>query len=100
MIDLKKEVQFIKGVGPNRAKLLNKLKIFTLQDLITYYPRDYEDRSKPKTLFECADGEEALIEVVATSRVIETRFGKKTMQKLMIGDETANGEAVWFNQVI
>ncbi len=98
MIDLKKEVQFIKGVGPNRAKLLNKLKIFTLQDLITYYPRDYEDRSKPKTLFECADGEEALIEVVATSRVVETRFGKKTMQKLMIGDETANGEAVWFNQ--
>ena len=98
MVDLKKDVQYIKGVGPNRAELLNKLGIFTLQDLITYYPRNYEDRSKPKTLFECVDGEEALIEVVATSKVVETRFGRKTMQKLMIGDETANAEAVWFNQ--
>ncbi len=98
MVDLGKDVKYIKGVGPNRAELLNKLKIFTLQDLITYYPRTYQDRSKPKTLFECVDGEEALIEVVATSKVVETRFGKKTMQKLMIGDETASAEAVWFNQ--
>ncbi len=98
MIDLKKDVKYVKGVGPNRAELLNKLGIFTLQDLITYYPRAYEDRSKPKTLFECIDGEEALIEVVATSKITETRFGRKTMQKLMIGDETANAEAVWFNQ--
>ena len=98
MVDLKKDVQYIKGVGPNRAELLNKLGIFTLQDLITYYPRNYEDRSKPKTLFECVDGEEALIEVVATSKDVETRFRRKTMQKLMIGDETANAEAVWFNQ--
>ena len=45
MADLSKEVQYIKGVGPNRVKLLNNLNIFTLKDLITYYPRDYEDRS-------------------------------------------------------
>ena len=31
MIDLKKDVQFIKGVGPNRAKLLNKLGIYSLR---------------------------------------------------------------------
>lgn len=31
MIDLTKEVQYIKGVGPNRASLLNKLGIFTLR---------------------------------------------------------------------
>ncbi len=38
MIDLNQEVQFVKGVGPNRAKLLNRLDIHTLKDLITYYP--------------------------------------------------------------
>ena len=38
----------IKGVGPNRVRQLHKLGIYTLQDVITYYPRDYEDRSKPK----------------------------------------------------
>ena len=39
MIDLKKDVKYVKGVGPNRVQLLNKLGIFTLEDLITYYPR-------------------------------------------------------------
>lgn len=60
-MDLKKEVQYIKGVGPSRVKLLNKLGIFTLEDLITYYPREYEDRSKPKNIGELVHGEEALI---------------------------------------
>ena len=45
MIDLDNNVKYIKGVGPNRVESLNKLGIFTLKDLITYYPRDYEDRS-------------------------------------------------------
>ena len=49
---LSKEVKYIKGVGPNRVQLLNKLGIFTLKDLITYYPRTYEDRSKPKNIAE------------------------------------------------
>ena len=35
MIDLKKDVKYVKGVGPNRVQLLNKLGIFTLEDLIT-----------------------------------------------------------------
>lgn len=60
-MDLKKEVQYIKGVGPSRVKLLNKLGIYTLEDLITYYPREYEDRSKPKNIGELLNGEEVLI---------------------------------------
>lgn len=60
-MDLKKEVQYIKGVGPSRVKLLNKLGIHTLEDLITYYPREYEDRSKPKGISEIVNGEECLI---------------------------------------
>lgn len=48
MLDLNKEVKYIKGVGPARAELLKKLEIFNLKDLITYFPRGYEDRSKPK----------------------------------------------------
>ena len=98
MIDLKKDVKYVKGVGPNRVQLLNKLGIFTLEDLITYYPRTYEDRSKPKSLLECVDGEEALIEVIAISKMIESKFAKKTMQRLMIRDSSSSAEAVWFNQ--
>ena len=52
-MNLNEDVKYIKGVGPNRVKLLNKVGIFTLKDLITYYPRGYEDRSKPKNICEC-----------------------------------------------
>ena len=56
MGELEKEIQYIKGVGPNRAKLLQKLGIHTLKDLITYYPRDYEDRNKPSEIAYLQDG--------------------------------------------
>lgn len=99
MIELEKDVKYIKGVGPSRVQLLNKIGIFTLKDLITYYPRDYQDRSKPKELYECYDGEEATIEVVATSRLTDTRLkNKKTMQKLQVRDESAVATITWFNQ--
>lgn len=52
---LDKDVKYIKGVGEARAKTLNKLGIYTLEDLITYYPRDYEDRSKEKDLCDVED---------------------------------------------
>lgn len=97
-MELKKDVKYVKGVGPNRVQLLNKLNIFTLGDLITHYPRSYEDRSKPKNIMECLDGEEALIEAVVLNRIVEVRLRGKTMYKLQIGDESGRASAVWFNQ--
>ena len=46
MIDLKQNVQYVKSVGPAKVPLLNSLNIYTIEDLLTYFPRDYEDRSK------------------------------------------------------
>ena len=97
-MDLEKDVKFVKGVGPSKVKLLNKLEIYTLKDLISYYPRTYEDRSKAKYLSDCVDGEEATIEAIACSRISEIRMPKKTMQKLIIRDETMTGTVTWFNQ--
>ena len=99
MLDLNKDVKYIKGVGPNRVKLLNKLGIFTLKDLITYYPREYEDRSKPKSIAEVANDEEVLIKAIAVSRVAEIRIKKNMcMYKLTVNDGTANCYITWFNQ--
>lgn len=99
MLDLKKDVKYIKGVGPNRVTLLNKIGIFTLEDLITYYPRDYEDRSKPRMIENLVDGEEALIKAVVVSRIVEIRLkNKMCMYKLLVQDETAKCTIIWFNQ--
>lgn len=98
MVDLNKDVKYIKGVGPARVVLLNKLGIFTLKDLITYYPRTYEDRSKPKFICECEDGEEALIEALVCNNMTNVRLKGKTMQRVIVRDETGSATITWFNQ--
>ncbi len=99
MSNLDKNIQYIKGVGEARAKLLNKLGIFTLKDLITYYPRTYEDRSIPKKIEELVDGEEALIEVMPVTRVSEVRIRRNmTIIKMSARDDTGVCQLTWFNQ--
>ena len=99
MIDLKQSVQYVKGVGPNNVTLLQKLGINTLEDLITFFPRNYEDRSKPKKIYELVDGEEALIDVICASKVSEVRFARnKVMLKMVVRDDTGECVITWFNQ--
>src|SRR5258705_11225321 len=43
-ISLQTEVRMVKGVGPQRAELLGKRGIYTLEDLLNYLPFRYEDR--------------------------------------------------------
>lgn len=92
-------MQFVKGVGPNNLPLLQKLGINTLGDLITFFPRSYEDRSKPKKISDLVDGEEALIDVICASQMNETRFARnKVMLKMVVRDETGDCVLTWFNQ--
>ena len=98
MVNLEKEVQYVKNVGPNRVKLLNKLNIYTLGDLITYFPRNHEDRSIAKNIAECEDGETVLIRATALSKVTEVRTRRVTIYKLIVADESASLVITWFNQ--
>ncbi len=99
MVDLNKDIQYIKGVGPNRAKLLNKLGIFSLEDLITYFPREYEDRSKPKNIIDLIDGTEALIEAIPIAKMSEVFIRKNlTLYKLIVRDGTGTCQITWYNQ--
>jgi len=58
---LENSVQYLKGVGPRRARLLKKLGIETAKDLITYFPRAWEDRSRIVSIAEAQPGERILI---------------------------------------
>ena len=96
---LNKDIQYIKGVGPNRATLLNKLGIFNLKDLITYFPREYEDRGKEKNICDLEDGEEALISGFPVGRINEVRIRKNMLiSKLTVKDETGSCQITWYNQ--
>ena len=100
MIDTNQDVQFVKGVGPNRAKLLNRLGIYTLKDLISYYPREHEDRSKITKIADTIEGKETLIQAICVSRVNEIRTKRRnmTIYKLIVRDDTASAVLIWYNQ--
>ena len=59
MLDL--NIQYLKGVGPKRASRLNKLGIFSVRDIIGYFPREYEDRRKPLPIASLVSGQRATI---------------------------------------
>lgn len=92
------DVTCIKGVGPKKAKLLNKLNIFTVRDLLYYFPRGYEDRSELKRIHEVSDGEAAYLElkIVSTPRFYYIRKGQ-TLLRVQSEDASGECEILWFN---
>ena len=94
---LDQEIQFLPGVGPKRAEVLNKeLKIFTFRDLIYYYPYKYIDRTKFYKISEI-HSEMPYIQVKGVIRSIET-IGSKPKERLSarLYDESGSIELVWF----
>lgn len=98
MNDLNKEIQFVKGIGPKRAEKLHKLNIFTLKDLIYYFPRQYEDRSKVKKINQLENEEKVTIKGVITR--MESYSPKKGMNiiRMDMRDDTGYIKLSFFNQ--
>lgn len=96
---LRQPLRSIKGIGEARAALFQRLELFTVGDVLTHFPRDYEDRSRFKKIVEFQDGESYSFEGMIVSKVLETRPRKGlTISKVSIRDETGLINAVWFNQ--
>ncbi|MEW6601910.1 MAG: ATP-dependent DNA helicase RecG, partial [Nitrospirota bacterium] len=92
-------VQYIKGVGPARAKLLKRLGIETLQDVLFYFPWRYEDRKDLRKISSLQYGnhETVLCEVVS-AEIITTPRKRMKIFELSAGDDTGFLKARWFNQ--
>jgi len=96
--DLEKSVQFVKGVGPRRAALLKKLGVETVEELLYYFPRGYQDRRFFRSISSLKEGETATIRGrVLASGIIRTRKGKKIF-RLVIEDKSGKIPCTWFNQ--
>ena len=92
-------VQYIKGVGPARAKLLNKLGIKTLGNMLYYFPWRYEDRKNLTTISTLTPGrQETTAGKVISSSVITTPRKRMKIFELVIADETGQLKCRWFNQ--
>jgi len=92
-------IRYIKGVGQTREKLMAKLGIFTLRDLVGYFPRAYEDRTVIKSIDSLIIGETTCVRAMAaeTPRLSHIRKGLDLV-KLRAVDETGSLEITFFNQ--
>ncbi len=91
-------IQFLKGVGPKSAENFQKLGIFTVEDLLLYFPFRYEDFAA-RSVFELLDGEKAtIIGTVVTPANVQ--YIRHKMSRLSF--KIKQGEAVvavsFFNQ--
>ena len=98
MSDLKMDIQYVKGIGPKRAYKLNKLGIFTLKDLLYYFPRQYEDRNNLKKIAQLQNEDKATIKAVILGITNSNPKKGMTLTKVDIKDETGYAKLVFFNQ--
>ena len=99
MAELTTDVRYIKGIGEQRAKALNKLGIANLRDLISWFPRTYDDRRQAKRIAELVPGEAACVSAMIASapKVSHIRKGMDLV-KVRAVDETGVLDITFFNQ--
>jgi ATP-dependent DNA helicase RecG len=91
------EVQFLKGVGPQRAQLLAARGIHTIEDLLYYTPFRYEDRSRLTRIRDLVPGQTATILArVLTCGLMRTRSGM-FIYDLAASDSSGMLRCKWFN---
>ncbi|MCL2392403.1 MAG: ATP-dependent DNA helicase RecG [Oscillospiraceae bacterium] len=96
---LETSVRFLKGVGQAREKFMSKLGIETLRDLVSFFPRAYEDRTQFKKTNSLIIGETVCVRAMAaaTPQLSHIRKGLDIV-KLRAVDEVGALELTFFNQ--
>jgi ATP-dependent DNA helicase RecG len=88
-------VQYVKGVGPKMAARFAAKKIITVEDLIYFLPRTYEDRREIRKINKLETGKPQTI--IAQVVLVEFRhYGRRRILEVTVSDNTANLTAKWF----
>ncbi|MEA3494388.1 MAG: ATP-dependent DNA helicase RecG [Candidatus Margulisiibacteriota bacterium] len=90
--------QYIKGVGPKVAKLLKKLGLETAEDIIYFFPRDYDDRSTVKAIAQLSPSAHEVVKGEIISINNQQTRGRFSVLKIVVSDRSGSVQAVWFNQ--
>jgi ATP-dependent DNA helicase RecG len=90
-------ITVVKGISTTLASRFGNLGVKTVRDLLYFFPHRHLDYSKLKTISQLVEGEEQTI-VANVWQAQETRPGGRRSAEAIVGDETGNIRAVWFNQ--
>ena len=98
MISLQDPVSALRGVGAQRSKQLEALGIRTVYDLLAYFPRRYEDRSRITAI---ADLEPDVPACICASVITEPKnsyYGRGSLTRIRVADDTGVLTIAYFNQ--
>lgn len=98
--NLETPLQYLKGVGPKRAKTLNKLGLKTIEDLLYYFARHYEDRRNFLPISQLQVNQTTTIKakVLACTQRKSWQRRNFNIVEAVVGDETGKIWCIWFNQ--
>ncbi|GAX90415.1 ATP-dependent DNA helicase RecG [Effusibacillus lacus] len=99
MLSLQSPVNHIAGVGPSRERDLARLGIFTVQDLITYYPFRYDDRTVQSGQTLGHDTRVTVQAIVQAPPAVRHKGRRSTMTVQVKTHDGMSMTAVWFNRL-
>jgi len=92
------DIRLLKGIGDAKAKQLLRLGVFTVWDLLTYFPIRFEDRSKVTKIFDLQHDTLACVTGIVVTPVSEHYVRKgMTYYKVQIRDDTGIATCIFFN---
>jgi ATP-dependent DNA helicase RecG len=98
--DLKTSIQYLKSVGPKKRKIFEKLGIKTIEDLLYYFPRRYQDRTNFIPISKIQENQFQAIkgEIFIKGQRQSRRRRWFSIFEAVVCDSTAKIPVVWFNQ--
>lgn len=88
-LELSTDVQYVKGIGPKLGSLFKKREIYTVSDLLNYYPRAYEDRRAARNIANLKDSEvvslKAKVQKIST---VPLAGGRRRFYNIALKDAT------------
>jgi ATP-dependent DNA helicase RecG len=96
--NLKTLVRYIKGVGPKKSEYLARVGLNTIEDMLYYLPKRYEDRSGVTAIKDLKSGESRTVQGEIISLSSHTGRSGASIFQAVVTDSTGSMHAVWFNQ--
>lgn len=94
---VKDRVDSLKGIGPKTAALFEKLKVFTIEDLLKFYPRTYLSYDEPVEISEADTGRRVTIKASVQSYVDVKKIRSLTLVTCLVKDGSGTVKLTWYN---
>ena len=96
-MELNESIRTIKGIGEKSEKLFNKLGIRTVEELLSFYPREYDIFGSIEPVGSASEGKTIIVEVSLTARPQLLKRKNLNIIQCRVRDASGSIMVAWFN---